>query len=387
MAKVVVVIPTYNERENTEKMIDVLEKVFSRIKDHEMALLYVDDTSPDKTYEVVREKMKRYKWLHLLLNAEKKGLGIAYMKGFSYAIKELKADYIMEFDSDFQHNPEDIPRLVAQINNGYDFIVGSRYVKGGSIPQEWGFNRKFLSVVGNMVARILLILPQAHDVTGGFRLSRVKGFMDRFPSDKIASRSFAYKIHTFFYMMQNGAKLKEVPIHFQSRTAGESKIAGNEMKETLRVIFVLQWNNPKLRRFFKFGVVGFVGFVVNYVGLEILKKVGLTTYFATLIATELAIVSNFILNNVWTFKDKIITKVSEVIVQFVKFNVSSLFAVIVQPLIVSGAAAVFGDTSLVRLAALIFALIFVIIPYNYAVYNIFIWKTWKIPMLSKFQKS
>src|SRR5437870_3623350 len=110
--KVVVVIPTYNERDNISKMIEALSIEFKQIKNHKMELLVVDDTSPDKTYEVVREKAKKYKWVHLLLNAKKEGLGKAYAKGFQYAMREMKADYVMEFDGDFQHRPDEIIKLV-----------------------------------------------------------------------------------------------------------------------------------------------------------------------------------------------------------------------------------------------------------------------------------
>jgi len=386
MAKVVIVIPTYNEKDNTEKMIDVLAEELPKIKSHSVEVLYVDDTSPDKTYEIVRDKAKKYKWLHLLLNAEKKGLGPAYVSGFKYAMEKLDADYVMEFDSDFQHRPDQIKDLVAEIDNGYDYIIGSRYIPGGSIPAEWGFKRKLLSVVGNLVARIGLLMPKIHDLTTGFKLARVKGVLDKVDLDHLYSRSFAYKLHILAAIVTNGAKVKEVPIQFMPRTAGDSKLIKNEMIESLKVIFLFQIHNPKIIRFIKFGIVGFVGFLVNYLGLEAFKVLGLSTYFATLIATEFAIISNFIFNNVWTFKDKKITKVSEIIPQFVKFNVSSLFAVIVQPLIVAGAAKLFGETSLIRLGALVFALVVIIIPYNYAIYNIFIWKTWKVPIFEKLLK-
>jgi dolichol-phosphate mannosyltransferase len=203
---VVIVIPTYNEKENTEKMIDKLSEVFDSIKDHSLKLLYVDGNSPDGTADVVRQKQKKYKWLELLVETKKEGLGMAYAKGMTHAMKNLKADYIMEFDADFQHNPDDIPRLVEQINSNYDYIIGSRYINGGSIPKEWGFDRKVLSVFGNLLARTLLLIPRIHDVTGGFRLARVKGFMDEFDFSKLLSRSFAYKIHLLFYMVKKGAK-------------------------------------------------------------------------------------------------------------------------------------------------------------------------------------
>lgn len=210
-----------------------------------MFLLYVDGNSPDGTAEVVKEKQKKYPWLHLLVESKKEGLGIAYAKGMKYSMEKLQADYLMEFDGDFQHSTSDIPRLVSEIDHGYEYIIGSRYVKGGSIPKEWGFNRKFLSVVGNLVARVLLFIPSIHDVTSGFKLAKVKGFMDQFDFNTLISRNYSYKIQLLYYMYKKGAKIKEIPIAFQNRTTGESKLIKNELGETLRVIFVL-----KLREIF-----------------------------------------------------------------------------------------------------------------------------------------
>jgi dolichol-phosphate mannosyltransferase len=193
--KVVIVIPTYNERGNTERMIKALSKVFPQITAFKMHVLYVDANSPDGTAEIIRTYQAKYPWLHLLVEEKKEGMGKAYAKGMTYAMKVLKADYLVEFDGDFQHRPTDIPRLMEKISQGYDYVIGSRYIHGGSIPAEWGFDRKFLSVVGNLVARVMLLLPSIHDVTGGFRVSKVKGFMDNFDFDTLLSRRFAYKVH------------------------------------------------------------------------------------------------------------------------------------------------------------------------------------------------
>lgn len=239
--KIVIVIPTYNERDNTEKMVAVLAGVLPTIPGHEVEVLYVDDSSPDGTAQVIRDQMPHYPWLHLLDNGKKQGLGMAYARGMQYAMTDLHADYLMEFDADFQHPPQDIPRLVAEIDNGYDYILGSRYIRGGSVPPEWTLNRKAISWLGNLVARFLLVMPQVHDCTGGFKLSRVKGFMDEFDFSKLLSRQFAYKIHLLAYMVNKGARVKEVPFHFQHRTSGDSKFMKNEIKETLRVIFSYQW--------------------------------------------------------------------------------------------------------------------------------------------------
>lgn len=382
MQKVVIVIPTYNEREQVAKMIEAMAEFFKTVKKYEMLLLFADDTSPDKTYEVVQEKMKEYPWLHLALNEKKAGIGGGYRTGFRYAMEKLSADYVMEFDCDFQHRVEDIPTLLAKIEEDYDLIIGSRYVPGGKIPDDWGFKRKFFSVVGNWICRIGFLQPKIHDFTTGFKLTKVKGNLDSYNLDGFYSNSFAYKIQMTAEMVNSGKKVTEVPIVFEPRTEGESKLIKNELGDFLRTILLFQLHNPKLQRFIKFGIVGGTGFVVNYLGLELLKKFGLSTYWSTLLATELAIISNFTFNNIWTFKDKEIKKFKDLLVQFGKFNLTSIFAVIFQPLIVSLGTYLFGDTSIVRLESLLFALIFVLI-YNYTVYNLFIWKTWNVPWRKK----
>lgn len=382
MQKVVIVIPTYNEREQTPRMIEALAEFFKTVKKYDMHLLYADDTSPDKTYEVVQEKMKKYPWLHLVLNEKKAGIGGGYRKGFRYAMEKLNADYVMEFDSDFQHRIEDIPVLLSKIDENYDLIIGSRYVPGGTIPEDWGFKRKFFSVVGNWICRIGFLQPKVHDFTTGFKLTKVNGNLDSYNLDGFYSNSFAYKIQMTAEMANSGKKIIEVPIQFKPRNVGESKLIKNELGDFLRTIFLFQLHNPKLLRFIKFGIVGGTGFVVNYLGLELLKKFGLSTYWSTLLATELAIISNFTFNNIWTFKDKEIKKFKDLMIQFGKFNLTSIFAVIFQPLIVSLGTYLFGDTSMVRLGSLLFALIFVLI-YNYTVYNLFIWKTWKNPFVKR----
>jgi dolichol-phosphate mannosyltransferase len=380
--KVVIIIPTYNERKNTEEMIEVLSGIIPSIPDHEVHVLYVDDTSPDKTADVVRAAMKKYQWLHILGDGQKQGLGAAYARGMTYAMKEMKADYLMEFDADFQHPPKDIPRLIREIDNGYDYITGSRYIPGGSVPKEWSFSRKFISGFGNLIARTFLILPNIHDVTGGFKLSRVRGFMDEFDFNTLYSRKFAYKVHLFAYMIQKGARVKEVPFHFDNRTEGDSKFMKNEMKETLKVIFLVQFHNPKLRKFFKFGMVGGVGFIINFLGLRFFNgaykslplPIGVINFLANATASEISIVSNFIFNNLWTFKSERITKVSQILSKFVAFNLSSIVGGILVPSLIIGLGTqVFGDAY--RYLFLVLAVFGFTVPYNWFVYNKFIWKT------------
>ena len=398
MAKVVIVIPTYNERDNTEKMIGVLSEELPKIKNHDMHVLYVDDTSPDKTYKVVEENSKKYPWLHLLLNKEKRGLGVAYAKGFTYAMDKLNADFVMEFDADFQHRPDEIKNLVAKIDEGYEYIIGSRYIPGGSIPKEWGFSRKFLSVVGNLIARVGLLLPKVHDLTTGFKITK-STVLKKIDLEHLYSNSFAYKVQIVGQAIQGGAKWVEVPITFMARTKGESKIIKNEMVETLKVIFKVQIHNPKILRFLKFGTVGFLGYLVNAIALELLSGTALTaniasnfgslkstllaffaqpSAWAAALAAELAIINNFTLNNLWTFKDAKITSPIKLLGKFLQFNLTSVGAIVIQFVVIGVMVTLLGDTSLIRQLGVLVSLPMVLV-YNYTMYTLVIWRVKKAP--------
>lgn len=376
MPKVVIVMPAWNEAENIRKMIDVLvNQEFPKIG-AEMSLLVVDNHSGDGTGEIVTEAAQRYGNIYLI-EQDKPGLGWAYVRGMEYAMQKLHADAILEMDADFQHPPRFVKPMVEAYLNGAEYVIGSRYVKGGSIPREWEFGRKAVSYLGNLFIRLVLLKPFVHDLTTGFRLTKVKGVLDKIDLPNLMELNrFAYKVDLLYQCLKNSRKTVEVPLEFAPRTREKSKFNPKEMISTFKVAVILGIRDKI--RFIKFGVVGFTGFLVNYLGLEGLKKLGLSTYWATLLATEAAIISNFIFNNLWTFKDKEIKRLKEIVPQFAKFNLTSVFAVIVQPLIVAGFARVFGDTSQIRLAGLLSALVIVMI-YNYVVYNLFIWKTWKLP--------
>ena len=382
MDKVVIVMPAYNEAENMGPMItELFEEVFPKITGVEMNLLVVDDFSPDKTGEIVKSFQSKYKNLYLI-QKQREGLGWAYVKGFRYAVEKLHADAVMEMDADFQHPPKFVIPMVEAYLNGADYVIGSRYIKGGSVPKNWETFRKLVSYFGNMFIRLVLLSPKVHDLTTGFRLTKVKGVLDQIDLEHLMELGrFSHKVDLFYQSVKHAKKVVEVPLAFASRTKEKSKFNTKETISTFRVAIILGIKDKI--RFIKFGIVGFTGFLVNSLGLEALKRFGLSTYFSTLLATEAAIISNFIFNNIWTFKDKTITKVGDIVPQFLKFNLSSLFAVVVQPLIVTGATRIFSDSSVVRLFALVFALVVVVIPYNYAVYNIFIWKTWKLPWKKK----
>jgi len=238
--RIVIIIPTYNERETIAKLIDALEKEFRSITNHKFGILIIDGNSPDGTAEAVAQKKQIYQNIDLITEKEKRGLGLAYLTGMKYAINALKADAFIEFDGDFQHDPKDLKRLTAELDNGYDYVIGSRYVAGGGIPAEWAWHRKFLSRFGSLFIKWLLNLP-TNDNTSGFKLSRVKGFAEKLPlsENQILSKRHAYKIHLLYEMLALGAKTKEIPIQFLERSGGTSKSSLEDILESLKVALVL----------------------------------------------------------------------------------------------------------------------------------------------------
>lgn len=173
--KVVVIIPTYNEKGNIEKLINILEEeIFPTIKNHNMNILVADDSSPDGTADTVKELMK--KWKNLDINVgEKHGLGAAYVRAMTYAI-DKGAEIMFEMDADLQHDPKKIPEFLKKIDEGYDMVIGTRYSQGGSIPQNWPIKRKIFSVFGNLLVRFILLKFSIHDWTGGYRALKKKCF-------------------------------------------------------------------------------------------------------------------------------------------------------------------------------------------------------------------
>jgi len=383
----VVVIPTYNEADSIGKMIDHLFTItFPKIKDWDCKILVVDDTSPDGTYKVVQDKQKTFKDLHLSLSAKKAGIGGAYVRGFKYAMSELNADVVIEMDGDFQHPPKLIPVLLQEINDGYDYVMGSRKIKGGSNPKGWGFDRVFWSEVGGFSARTILFFPTKHffqitDPTTGLKASRVKGFVDTMDMDHLYSRSFGYKMEFLFKMVRLGAKVKEIPMNFNVRTAGESKIEPQTAKDILRTVILLRWNDSTTQKFLKFGTIGLFGFAINKIGLDIFAKllsgfievVGVRNTVANAMAAEVSIISNFVLNNLWTFKNEKLIWGTKLIKKFTTFNLSSVISGIIIPSIVIGIGTqVFGDAY--RTLFLVIAVFLITVPLNWFIYNTFIWK-------------
>ena len=373
MEKVVIVMPAYNEAENMAPMIEELfEGVFPKITGVEMNLLVVDDFSPDKTGEIVKSYQSKYKNLHLL-QKQREGLGWAYVKGFRYAVDKLHADAVMEMDADFQHPPKFVIPMVEAYLNGADYVIGSRYIKGGSVPKNWETFRKLVSYFGNMFIRIVLVKPKLHDLTTGFRLTKVKGVLDQIDLEHLMElRRFSHKVDLFYQSVKHAKKVVEVPLAFAARTKERSKFNTKETISTFKVAIILGIKDKI--RFIKFGIVGFTGFLVNFGFLRLFRSLGLAETLSWLFSTEMAIINNYVFKNLWTFSEKKIGGIKNTLVKFMQFNLTSAGALAIQSF--------FGPLGVKLLgikydaAVLAFVVVFLVLPYNYIMYNLVIWRTW-----------
>ncbi|MFI5140999.1 MAG: polyprenol monophosphomannose synthase, partial [Bacteroidia bacterium] len=217
MGKNLVIIPTYNEKENIQKMV---EKVFSLKPDFD--LLIIDDGSPDGTAEIVKTLQQKFAGkLHLIQRQGKQGLGTAYIVGFKWAI-EKKYDYIFEMDCDFSHNPDDLPRLLHACETGADVAVGSRYCKGGKV-KNWPIGRILMSYFASVYVRLILWIS-IRDTTAGFKCYK-RHVLETINLDGIKFMGYAFQIEMKYASLKKGFKIVEVPITFIDRVEGVSKMS------------------------------------------------------------------------------------------------------------------------------------------------------------------
>ena len=230
-----VIIPTYNEKENIERMV---RKVFSL--PFAFDLLIVDDGSPDGTAQIVKNLQIEFgSKLHLLERKGKLGLGTAYIVGFKYAI-EHKFDYIFEMDCDFSHNPDDLVNLFnACAKDGADLSIGSRYVKGGKVV-NWPIDRILMSYFASLYVRLILWI-NIHDTTAGFKCYKRK-VLETINLDGIRFIGYAFQIEMKYKVKKAGFKIKEVPITFTDRTAGESKMSKGIFKEAILGVIQMRFS-------------------------------------------------------------------------------------------------------------------------------------------------
>jgi len=235
VSKNLVIIPTYNEKENIEKMI---QKVFSLQPVFE--LLIIDDGSPDGTAQIVKTLQQKYTSLHLIERSGKQGLGTAYIAGFKWAIQN-RYDFIFEMDCDFSHNPDDLARLLNACQGDADVAIGSRYCKGGKV-KNWPIGRILMSYFASVYVRMVLWI-NIRDTTAGFKCYKRK-VLETIELDQVRFMGYAFQIEMKYRAIKKGFHLVEVPITFIDRVEGISKMSTNIFKEAF-------WGVLQMRRFVK----------------------------------------------------------------------------------------------------------------------------------------
>ena len=380
MERIVVVMPAWNEEENIRGMIkELVDKEFPKIP-AEMHLLVVDNHSKDRTEEIVEKASKTRSNVHIIQQGAKSGLGWAYINGFKYAVDKLHADAVIEMDADFQHPPRFVRPMVEAYLNGADYVIGSRYIPDGSVPAEWEFFRKFISFAGNLFIRVVLLKPKIHDLTTGFRLTRVKGVLEKIDLDNLMEpHRFAHKVDLMYQAIKNSKKVVEIPLKFAARTKEKSKFNTKEMVATFKVAIILGIKDKA--KFIKFGTVGFIGYLVNASTLWLFTQWRWPGSLAWGVSTELAILNNFVFNNIWTFRSEKITGLSNLVKKFLQFNLTSAGALIIQVVFGNLSDFLFGVQY--RQLALPFIIVFLVLPYNYFMYNAVIWKSWNLAKIFK----
>jgi dolichol-phosphate mannosyltransferase len=230
--RALVIVPTYNERDNIERLIAA-----ALVQDARLEILVVDDGSPDGTGALVDALAERNPRVHVLHRAGKMGLGTAYVAGFRWA---LERDYaiVFEMDADFSHDPTHLPQFLRAIDKG-DLVLGSRYNKGRVTVVNWPMSRLILSYAANLYARFVTGMP-LDDSTGGFKAFR-RAVLEAIDLDAVRSNGYAFQIEMSFRAWKRGFRIVEIPITFVDRTEGESKMSPRIVREAVWMVWRLRW--------------------------------------------------------------------------------------------------------------------------------------------------
>lgn len=237
--KTIVLIPTYNERDNIPPLLEAVRKNLPGAD-----IMVIDDGSPDGTAGVVEEIGRTDPHISVLRRAAKLGLGVAYIDGYRRVLAK-GYEAILCMDADFSHDPAVLPKIVEALA-GSDLVIGSRYIPGGSTP-DWKFSRRLLSRMGNLTARVLLSVPM-HDNTTGYRGYRREA-LEKLDFDAIKLTGYGFMIETAYQTHLNGMRIKEIPITFVDRRVGKSKMSGSIIREALFYVVKLRLQHIKRQLF------------------------------------------------------------------------------------------------------------------------------------------
>ena len=292
-----VVIPTYNEADNIEKTLLQVIEVKHAIQSYTLKVLIVDDNSPDDTQTIVKKIMESFDDIHMITGT-KVGLGNAYTRGFSHAIEQWDPSLIIQMDADGQHDPNVIKQFIPLAENGKQLIIGSRFIEGSSTPNfsKW---RRFISLFGNFLVRYMGGVYMIKDCTSGFRCINAN-LLQKCNLDFFSAKGYSFQSSLICELIRNGANAIEVPIVFNKREHGLSKLTLHDEIEFLINIIKIRYRNSE--DFLRYCIVGVLGVCVNFLTYFTLTRfAGWTPELASPLAIELSIISNFICHNFWTF--------------------------------------------------------------------------------------
>ena len=376
---IAIIAPTYNEEDNIIPLVQsILAQQDKLPQESNLHIIISDSHSPDKTAQLTKDLSAKHPQVHYL-DCKRRGIGVGIVEGFRYAINNFNADVLIQIDADLSHPPEVIPIMLEKITQGYDLVCGSRYVPGGS--NGYGPYRSMQSFCANQFCRYVLGIYSLKEFMTSFRAMKREAF-EKVDLDKIPwqARSFVFQAAFVYELVKSGAKFTEVPIKFSNRRAGRSKMQTVLYIREL-ITYAVKTRIKDSQQFRRFLAVGALGFIINATGLAIfVEALNLYKPLASALSVEIAIISNFILNNFWTFSQSKVSR-GNVIFKFLQFNISSFGAILIQ----SGAMWVgehlitpffpFGSI----IAQYIYWLYFIIgvgigLFYNYFMYSRVIWR-------------
>lgn len=393
--RLVVNIPTYNERDNIETCIKKVLAQARNLNDIDLHVLVSDSHSPDGTAEIVKKISQTNPKVHYL-DVKERGLGIGVVKGHRFAIERLKADILAQMDGDLSHDPASLPEMVSLIQKGYDLVNGSRLMKGGK--NLLGLHRRLFTLGSALYCRLSWGTFNLTEYTNSYRVFK-KELFQKIDFSKVPWKSKTYIIQpSFLYAaIQTGAKIKEVPITFQDRKNGYSK--AKIVAYTLDVLkFGLKVRFQKSTTFIKFLIVGSLSYLINAIMLGLLfrgqiyalkvlpgpilsflptiesapKFLFLTfdrLFVASVISIELSIIFNFFAHENWTFKER--SHKGLAIFRLLKFNLSSIISPIIQLISILTFAHLLKLNEQIGLAVGVILGLFI----NYFINTVWIWKS------------
>ena len=388
-----VIIPTYNEKENIERTIQKLLSVFKNIKGHDMNILVTDANSPDGTADEVKKLQDKFKNIHLIVEKAKRGIGAAYTDAMDYVFSKLNADAVITFDADLSHDADKIPLMVEKAQQGGKYIAGTRYKKGGGIPEEWAIHRKILSGAGNLFARILYFNTHLTDFTSGFKLITKEVFDAVKENFQKGLNGYTFILAMSLEPLRAGFKPIEIPYKFKDRTLGKSKMTSEYFFNAFKFILKMRGQDFVNSRFGKVFMAGGTGAVAqftvyylfhdlievnniltlpvstHFVGVEVFPRYLISQF----LSIEVGLTVSFLTNNLWAFSDSKLAGL-RLFKGYLKNHMVVSGAILIQLFIGQFLATLFG-VELVILKYIYQGIgILVGLVWNFYFYKKFIWK-------------